>query len=83
MTKLPSGDRCGGDPLGLLFGGGECSHNPLGFRSVVAVVGDGEAATEIFRSMMHRLRVVQRLLYGSCTRSSDLAAGVKCAGTLR
>jgi hypothetical protein len=52
MTRLPSWDRRGGDPLGLGFDGGEHIRNPLGFRYVVAGVGDGGVAIEMFRSMM-------------------------------
>jgi hypothetical protein len=43
FTRLPRGDRRGGDPLGIGFGGGEHIRNPLGFLSVVARVGEGGA----------------------------------------
>jgi hypothetical protein len=52
MVRFPSGDRSGGDPLGLGFGGGECTRDPLGFGSVVVRVGDVEVVAEIFKSMM-------------------------------
>jgi hypothetical protein len=52
MTRLPSEDRCGGDPIGLGFGGAERICNPLGFGSVVVGVDDGGVAAKTFRSMM-------------------------------
>jgi hypothetical protein len=52
MTRLPSGDRHGGDSLGLWFSGGECIRSLLGFGSIVAEVGDGGVAAEVFRSMI-------------------------------
>jgi hypothetical protein len=50
MVRFPSRDRRGGDPLG--FGGGEHNRSPLGFRSVVAKVGDGGVVAEMFKLMM-------------------------------
>jgi hypothetical protein len=52
MIRFLSRDRCGGDSLGLGFGGSERSRDPLGFGSVVARVGEGGAVTEMFKSMM-------------------------------
>jgi hypothetical protein len=52
MIQFPSGDKCGGDQLGLGFGGVEHIRNPLGLGSVVARVGDGGAVAEMLRSMM-------------------------------
>jgi hypothetical protein len=52
IIRFPSGDRRGGDPLVLGFGGGERSRDKSGFRSVVARVGDEGAVTEMFRSIM-------------------------------